>query len=383
MKIYDVIILGAGASGLMCATFLDKNLNIAMLDVNSKVGAKLKVSGGGKCNITNTQVSAQNFEGNEYLIDTVLDNFSRDDLLAFLSENDVEPEIRKGRYYFCKKSSDEIINIFKKKTSNVEHFLNTEILTLDKKDDIFLLRTKSKILNAKKVIVATGGKSFSTLGASDIGLKIAKSFDIKIKEFTPALVGLTVQKEQFWMKELSGLSTYVHIKVKDRILKENLLFTHKGISGPAVLSASLYWKKGQISIDFLPNKNILELVDGSKKLVSSVLDLPRRFAKALLQALNVEDVECKKLTKDAKSNLKTIHNYEFAPAGNFGFSKAEVSSGGVLANELNIYTLESLNIENLYFIGEVVDVTGELGGYNFQWAFSSAVQCAKNININL
>jgi predicted Rossmann fold flavoprotein len=182
------------------------------------------------------------------------------------------------------------------------------------------------------------------------------------------------------MKELSGLSCYVHIKVADRLLKEEMLFAHKGISGPAVLSASLYWKKGDISIDFLPDKSILELVQqGGKKLVSSVISLPKRLAKALLNAVKVKDKECAKLTKDEKKLLKHIHEYTFAPAGNFGFTKAEVSRGGVVSEELDFDTLEAKKVKGLYFIGEVVDITGELGGYNFQWAFSSGFLCAKNI----
>jgi len=159
-----------------------------------------------------------------------------------------------------------------------------------------------------------------------------------------------------------------------------MLFAHKGISGPAVLSASLYWKKGNMTIDFLPNDNIFKLISGSKKLLSSVIPLPKRLSKAILKAIDIEDVECKKISPHAKKNLEAIHNYEFAPAGNFGFIKAEVCRGGVLAEELNASTLESWHVENLYFIGEVVDVTGELGGYNFQWAFSSGVVCAKALN---
>jgi len=182
------------------------------------------------------------------------------------------------------------------------------------------------------------------------------------------------------MKELSGLSCYVHVRVGDKTLKEELLFAHKGISGPAVLSASLYWQKGSMSIDFLPENDILELIKDSKKLLSSVIPLPKRLSKALLEALHVEDIECKKITTEIKQKLQKIHNYEFSPAGNFGFTKAEVCRGGVITDELNPYTLESLHVEDLYFIGEVVDVTGELGGYNFQWAFSSAVVCARGIN---
>ena len=228
-------------------------------------------------------------------------------------------------------------------------------------------------------MVATGGESFASLGASDRGLKIAKSFAIEVEEFSPALVGLTLQKEQFWMKELSGLSCYVEIKVEGRLIKEEMLFAHKGISGPAVLSTSLYWKKGEISIDFLPNENIVELLNSSKKQLSSLINLPKRLTKALLQALNVEDKECRSITQTDKERLAFLHNYTFAPAGNFGFTKAEVSRGGVLASELVKTTLEAKKVKKLYFIGEVVDITGELGGYNFQWAFSSAYICAKAI----
>jgi predicted Rossmann fold flavoprotein len=379
MKIYDVLILGAGASGLMCAAHLDKKFSVAIVEGNEKVAKKLKISGGGKCNITNVSVSEANFDGDSELVEYALSVFSKEDLLSFLEQNSIEPEIRKERYYFCQESSDEIINVLKDKTQYCEKILNAEIFTLKKVNEIFELTTSKGILKSKKVVVATGGKSYKIIGASEIGLDIAKSFGIKVKEFTPALVGMTLQKEQFWMKELSGLSCYVNITVADKILKEEMLFAHKGISGPAVLSASLYWQKGNMSIDFLPELNILKLVEGNKKLVSSAIPLPKRLSKELLKALDVEDIECKKLGKEALEKLKKIHNYEFAPAGNFGFTKAEVSRGGVLSQELNRYTLESLDVTNLYFIGEVVDVTGELGGYNFQWAFSSGVVCAKGM----
>jgi len=379
MDIYDVIILGGGASGLMCGAHLSKDLDIAIVEVNERVAKKLKISGGGKCNITNTEVSERNFDGDEELVEYALSIFSRDDLLSFLEANGVVPVVRKNRYYFCKDSSDEIINLLKSRSKHCQTLLNHEIVKLEKKDEIFELTTSKGILKAKKVVVATGGKSFKSLGASDIGLKIAKDFGLKVKEFTPALVGLTLQPEQSWMKELSGLSAYVHIRVNDKILKEDMLFAHKGISGPVILSTSLYWQKGNILIDFLPNENILELVQGSKKQISSLFNLPKRLSKAILNAIEVEDKECKKLNKEDLEKLKRVHSYEFAPAGNFGFTKAEVCRGGVLSSELNRYTLESLDVKNLHFIGEVVDVTGELGGYNFQWAFSSGVLCANTI----
>ena len=380
MKIYDVLILGGGASALMCSSHLDSTLYVAIVDSNEKLAKKLKISGGGKCNVTNVNVSSGNFDGDNGLIEYVLDTFSKEDLLRFLEENGVVPTIRKNRYYFCKHSSDEIIDVLKRKSKNVNLILNTNILHVEKKDELFEVKTSKGVLKTKQLVVATGGKSFQNLGASEIGLQIAKDFGLHVEEFSPALVGLTLQPNQAWMKELSGLSCAVHVKVADKILKEEMLFAHKGISGPVILSASLYWKKGNISINFLPDNDIFELTNGSKKLLSSVIPLPKRLSKEILKALDVKDVECKKITKEEKEKLKNIHNYEFAPAGNFGFTKAEVSRGGVLASELNIATLESLHVQNLYFIGEVVDVTGELGGYNFQWAFSSAVVCANALN---
>ncbi len=380
MKIYDVVILGAGASGLMCGAHLHKKLDAVIIDANDKAAVKLKISGGGKCNITNVNVSENNYDADYDLISYALSVFSKDELLKFLKDNGVEPVVRKDRYYFCKDSSGEIIDVLKQKNKNNKLLLNTEILELKKTDDIFEVVTSRGSIKARKAVVATGGKSFANLGASDIGQKIARSFGLDVKEFSPALVGLTLQKDQFWMKELSGLSAYVHIKVGNKLLCEEMLFAHKGISGPAVLSASLYWRKGDISIDFLPGKNIMDLIEDSKKNISSVIPLPKRLSKAILKALDIDDIECKKIGEQVKEKLLKIHNYSFSPAGNFGFSKAEVSRGGVLADSLNPYTLEANKVKELYFIGEVVDVTGELGGYNFQWAFSSAVVCAHSLN---
>ena len=379
MKIFDVIILGAGASGLMCAGNIGKKKSVLIIEGNEKVAKKLKISGGGKCNITNVSVELNNFDGEELLVKSVLQKFSKDNLLEFLERNRVELELRKNRYYFCQSSSDAIINVLKKASQNAEIKLSEKILSVTKEDELFYVKTDKNNYTTKKVVVASGGISFINLGASEIGLDIARSFDIEVKTFTPALVGLTVQKEQFWMRELSGLSCYVHITVGDRVAKEEMLFAHKGISGPAVLTASLYWKKGLMSIDFLPDQNITELVTGSKKLVSSVISLPKRLSKALLKAVNIEDKECKKLTKEDMQNLTKLHSYSFSPAGNFGFTKAEVSRGGVVANELEFKTCEAKKVDGLYFIGEVVDITGELGGYNFQWAFSSAYVCSKAI----
>jgi predicted Rossmann fold flavoprotein len=190
---------------------------------------------------------------------------------------------------------------------------------------------------------------------------------------------LTVQKEQFWMKELSGVSVDVRITVAQKKIEGSLLFAHKGISGPAVLNTSLYWKKGEITVDFLPYHNINQLLKQfPNKQITTVLGLPKRFSKKFLEVIGVADKQCKKVLEKEKQKLQQIHTYRFAPAGNFGFSKAEVSLGGVCTDALK-ENFESKDVASLYFIGEGVDVTGELGGYNFQWAFASGVVCARGL----
>ncbi len=329
----------------MVASILQKqnNLKICIIDKNPKVGAKIKVSGGGKCNITNKYLSSDFYLGDKQLIETTFKKFDNSSLLKFLKTNNLYPtlneKIVKGTY-FCH-SSDEVIRLFSKLTTGCDFLLENEVLDVDYINQEYLITTNKKKIKSKKLIIATGGLSYNTLGATDIGYKIAQKFGHTIVTPNPALVGFTVQKEQFWFKELSGLSMDVRIKVEDKTLEGSLLFTHKGCSGPVILSTSLYWKKGQISIDFAPTKESY---------------LPKRFKQA------IKNIEL------------DIHNYKFAPAGNFGYTKAEVTKGGVSTGEID-ENFESKLQKNLYFIGEVLDVTGELGGYNFQWAFSSAYCC--------
>jgi len=380
IKVFDVVILGGGASALMCASMLNekKSLDIAIVDANKELGSKIKISGGGKCNITNVNVNEDNYLGDAEFVREVFKSYSKEDLLSFIEKNRVILEIRKNRYYFCKESATKLIDLFKSKIRGVKLFLNETILHVDKGAD-FCISTNKQKLYAKKVIVATGGESFKNLNASAIGLEIAKSFEDDVKLFEPSLVGLTLQPQQSWMKQLSGISLHVEVQVNDKILDEEMLFAHRGISGPVVLSTSLYWKKGQFSINFLPNVDLLNRIKSSKKIISKTLDLPRRFVTTFLEHIELEDKACNTLTSQDLDKLLTIQNYSFAPAGNFGFSKAEVSRGGVLTSQIDVNSMQSKKNSGLFYIGEVVDVTGELGGYNFQWAFSSAVICANFI----
>lgn len=379
MKHYDVIILGGGASGLMCAAQLKEKsaLKVAVIEGNPRPALKLKASGGGKCNLTNVEVDERHFLGDASLVSHALDIFSKEALLRYFHSGGLRPVIRKERYYFCPKSSDEVIAILLARVQGTDLLLNHKILSVEGKNPFTVITEKGKF-QADKLVVATGGASYKEIGASDIGLKIAQNYGLKTVPFAPALVGLTVQSKEFWMKELSGISFPARIRVGDKVLDEDLLFAHKGISGPVVLSASLYWHRGEIAIDFLPDFD-LNAIYKEKKLLSTALPLPKRFMKAFLEAVGVEDRACNRLTPQERGKVSLIRNYAMAPAGTFGLSKAEACRGGVACEEIDPCSMQSKKVPGLYFIGETVDVTGELGGYNFQWAFSSAVVCSAAI----
>jgi len=348
-NIYEIAIIGAGASGLMTASLLnDKKIKVCLIDGNSKIGEKIKVSGGAKCNITNNYLSSDNFLGNKKFISSVLAKYTNEELLKYLNKNNLYPKLNEKIVrgtYFCN-SSNDVLSMFETLTKKIHYKLNTKVIDVKYIDGIFIINTNKQTIKAKKLIVASGGKSFPLLGASEIGYEIAKYFGHTVQTLNPALVGFTVQKDQFWFKELSGLSLPVEITVADKKIAGDMLFTHKGCSGPAILTTSLYWQKGQISINFLPTKNKY---------------LPKRF---------------KRIIQDLELN---IHNYQMSPAGNYGYTKAEVTKGGISIDEINVNNMESKLQKDLYFLGEVLDVTGELGGYNFQWAFSSAWVCGNTL----
>ncbi len=346
----DIAILGGGASGLFLAKHL-KGKNFLIVD-KSQIPLKLKVSGGGKCNFTNEFVSCDNYTGDKRLIQKVLDCCSNRDVLRFFKDTNYK-KIKNNQYFAS--SSNEII-----KKLNQKKFI-AEILDVEKKDNFIVHTTKGDI-EAKKIVVATGGVSYKKLGSSDIGYKIAKKFGHSIVSLKPALVGLSLQKEQFWMKALSGVGFGVKIKIGKKSFQDNILFSHRGITGPAVLNGSLYWDKGKIEIDFIPNFKILK----SNKTISNFLNIPKRFTLEFLKAHKLKD----DTLKNSKKAIELLQNYSFAPAGYFGFDMAEITKGGVDTNELE--GLESKFVKNLYFIGEVLNINGELGGYNLQWCFSSA-----------
>jgi len=373
----EIIIIGGGASALMLASLLPKHTAI-IIEANTKLGAKIRISGGGKCNITNMQMGTEYFLAKDDFIVPALKSFSQKSLLAWLERKKLFPVIRKDTQYFCKHSASELVDVFVKEVKKQKVLLNEKVLEVRKRDIYFTVTTNKRNYTAKYVVIASGGLSFPKLGASDIGYKIAESFGHSLIKTAPALVGFTVQKEQFFFKELSGASCEVKIKVNDIVCKGALLFTHKGLSGPAVLDSSLYWQKGLIEIDFLPVFK-WEILKGNKKKLSSMLPLAKRISKALLIEFGIEDKAYEDLNLEELERLKQFHHYHFAPAGTFGYSKAEVTKGGICTDEIDAQTCMSKKVQGLYCIGEVLDVTGRLGGYNFQWAFSSAYLCTEDL----
>jgi predicted Rossmann fold flavoprotein len=372
-----IIIIGGGASALMLASLLPKNC-ATVIESNPKLGAKILISGGGRCNITNTRMGTGYYLADAEFVRPSLKRFDEKALIDWLGARKLHPVIQKETQYFCRDSSKELLAVLLKESQKQTILLSEKVLEVSKRENIFYVKTDKKTHTAQRVVIASGGLSFPTLGASSIGYEIAQSFGHGVIRTAPALVGFTVQKEQFFFKELSGVSCEVKIRVAEIVCEGSLLFAHKGVSGPAVLDASLYWEKGQIEIDFLPHfswKSVL----GSKKQISSLLPLPKRLSKAFLVQFALEDKPCNQLSKEEMQKLYSLSHYRLAPAGTFGYTKAEVTKGGIDTSEIDNKSMMSLKEQGLYFIGEVMDVTGRLGGYNFQWAFSSAYSCAQSI----
>lgn len=360
---YDVIILGAGASGLFLSDFL-KSKNILIIEHNPSVGAKIKISGGGKCNITNKNVSVENYYPKSEFVKRTLQKAGNKELLKWIKSKGLNVyELKENQYFF--KTSNEILKVLKPKCKIL---LNTEVLDIK---EGFEVVTNKGTYKSKKVVVALGGKSFKKLGASEKGYEIAQKFTHSLTPLKPALTGLTVQPQEFWFKKLSGISFNADVYVGDKKFSQNILFSHRGITGPAILNTSLYWEKGKIKIDFLSGGKVKKLLKNKNRQIVSQLPLPKSFVKEFLKHINIKDKKIMFLKEEEYKKLELLENYIFAPAGTFGYERAEVTKGGIDTDEITEY-MESKKIKGLYFIGEVLNVAGELGGYNFQWAFSSA-----------
>ncbi|MBU6140405.1 MAG: NAD(P)/FAD-dependent oxidoreductase [Proteobacteria bacterium] len=384
MKIFDVIIIGAGAAGLMCAIESGKRGRKTLVIESSKdVAQKIRISGGGRCNFTNLNITPDNFlSQNSHFAISALKRFSQNHFIKLVEKHNISYHEKTLGQLFCDISSKEIIKMLldECKENNVEILTETKVLDVKKDSDEFVLSAENQDFKATSLVIATGGLSIPKMGASDFGYKIAKNFGLKIINPTPALVPLTLsEKDLEKTKELSGVSAKVSVKVGSRAFKESLLFTHKGLSGPAILQISSYLQQGQkLSINFAPEIDIFTLLKNEKTTkpkqeIKSVLTniLPKSLVSYFLEKNNINGFLADLSDKNLKIIAQEINNFEIIPNGTEGFAKAEVTLGGVDCNEISSKTFETNKVKNLYFIGEVLDVTGHLGGYNFQWAWSS------------
>ncbi len=332
----QVVIIGAGASGLMCAIEAGKRgRKVIVIDHSGSAGRKIFASGGGRCNFTNLNIGEENYiSTNEGFVRSALARFTPDKITELLKKHNISYRHKTAGQLFCAGSSRQVVNMLMQecKKAGVTFLLNNKIETIEKKDATFIIKCGQKTFKADALVVATGGLSYPKLGASDFGYKIARQFGIKVTECRPALVPLRFGvSDMRIVGNLSGVSLKVKVTCNKQSFVDDMLFTHSGLSGPAILQISSYWRPGDVIILNLPSDQ----------------HLPRRLAGL------------------------DLHNWKLKPIGTMGYNEAEVTSGGVDTKEISSKTFESRKISGLYFIGEVLDVTGQLGGYNLHWAWAS------------
>jgi predicted Rossmann fold flavoprotein len=379
----DVIIIGGGAAGLFCAIEAGKRgRSVLVVEHAGQVGKKIAISGGGRCNFTNLHTSAANFiSANTHFSKSALARYTPADFVALVERHGIAYHEKKLGQLFCDGSSRQIINMLLAECldANVEIRCNCRVRRVEKADK-FLLETDVGTFASRSLVVATGGLSIPQLGATDFGYKIARQFGLKVEPTRPALVPLALPAELLArLVNLSGVSLEAVASARDAEFRENILVTHRGLSGPAILQVSSYWQPGDsIRLNLLPDVDASELLLAhrhSEMDMSNLLAqfLPRRFALEWCRLYAPSSRSLNQFTEREREALALkLACWEITPAGTEGFRKAEVTAGGVSTGELSSRTLESRRVPGLYFIGEVVDVTGQLGGYNFQWAWASA-----------
>lgn len=393
----DAIIIGAGACGLMCAVqagFLGKK--VILLEKNSKPGAKILISGGGRCNFTNLWATpAQFISANPHFLKSSFSQWTVEDTISFFETYGITgKEKTLGQLFPVTKNAAAIVDVFTSLCSQMEQDIrcNADVTAIDHIGEYFQIyyttNGQNKILKAPKVVIASGGLPIPKMGASDFALRLARKFGLNIIPTAPALVPLTITgKDEEWYVQLSGNSVFCEVSLPQITFEENILFTHWGLSGPAILQISSYWRKGEvINVNLLPGHDITELIENErqingKTLLSSFLNrfYTRKMTDALGKFLPVSKTVAS-LNKMEMDNIhQVIHEFKVKPAGDKGYEKAEVMRGGIDTSELSSKTLACKKIPGLYFGGECVDVTGWLGGYNFQWAWASGFVIAQQL----
>ena len=382
----DALIIGAGAAGLMCALNAGyRGQKVVVVDMGKKPGRKIIISGGGRCNFTNQNALPENYLcKNPHFVKSALSRYTQYDFIDMVERHGIDYHHKTLGQLFCDNSAHDIVDMLTTECewAGVTINMQSEVLKVAKTDDGFIVTTSGKDYQCNSLVVAAGGLTMPKLGATPIGYKIAEQFDIKVLPTCAALVPFTLHdsdKQRF--DGLSGISIDCDVSSEDGTsFRENILFTHRGLSGPAILQISSFWKAGQfVSINLLPEINLSETLQqirkeyperGLKTTLSHIL--PKRFIESLYNANELPDKPLKQLDHGEFDNIADyFHNWQIKPNGTEGYRTAEVTLGGVDSDELSSKTLESKKVPGLYFIGEVTEVTGWLGGYNFQWAWSS------------
>ncbi|WP_289029720.1 NAD(P)/FAD-dependent oxidoreductase [uncultured Paraglaciecola sp.] len=385
MKNVDVIVIGAGAAGLFCAIEAAKRgRNVTVLDHAKRLGGKILMSGGGRCNFTNMYASHENFlSNNPHFCKSALSRYTQWDFIGLVSEYGIAYHEKTLGQLFCDDSAKDILNMLlaECEKAGVTITNQCEILAVEKSDIGFELNTAKGQFQTESLVVATGGLSMPKLGASPYGYKLAEQFGLKVLPTRAGLVPFTLhEQDKKVLAELSGISLDASASCNNTAFNENILFTHRGLSGPAVLQISSFWEPGEtVEFDLFPNGDLLaELQKAQQKQpdvqLSTALSshYPKRYVQAALPYLGVENKPLKQYQgKQLEQAALAFHHWQLKPNGTEGYRTAEVTLGGVDTDELSSKTMMAKNVEGLFFIGEVMDVTGWLGGFNFQWAWSS------------
>ena len=387
---YDAIILGAGAAGLMCAAIAgQRGRRVLLVDHADQPGKKILISGGGRCNFTNIDTAPDRYlSANPHFAKSALGRYSAQDFLALVERHNIAWHEKTLGQLFCDGSAKQIVAMLLDECDigNVVHSLGHAVSAIDHADGRFRVKLGQRDVVATSLVLATGGPSIPKMGATGFAYDVARQFGLKIVEPRPALVPLTLGGDETLFRSLSGVATEVIAKCGKTAFREAALFTHKGLSGPAILQISSYWRSGQpVGIDFAPHQE-------SGWLAAAKRARPRgQFGAALASALptRLADTLAERLAISGElHNIKDaaleqaehrLSNWNFTPNGTEGYAKAEVTAGGISTAELSSQTMQAKRVQNLYAIGEAVDVTGWLGGYNFQWAWASGWAAGQSI----
>ena len=383
-KKYDVIIIGAGAAGLMSAIEAGKRgRKVLLVDHAKKIGEKIRISGGGRCNFTNINTQPNKFiSKNPKFIISALKQYTQNNFINLIKKHNIKFHEKKLGQLFCDESAQQVIDMLltECEMANVIVKNETIITNVGKIDDQYFINVGTNKYFSESLIIATGGLSIPKIGASDFGYEIAKKFNLNIIETLPALVPLTFNEKILAMcKELSGLSVESIISFNKIFFEEGMLFTHRGLSGPSILQISSYWKLGEnIKINLSPKLDVFKRLVGEKKSnpkqdINNIITemLPKRLAYMICKENNISGNISELSNKLLKQLSNSINTWTINPTGSEGYRTAEVTLGGVDTTEISSKTMMSLKNPGLFFTGEVLDVTGHLGGYNFQWAWSS------------